>query len=90
VFNLEGSGIVEFFAPITFRWVLYNPKKSAEDADIGVEGRAEIIFSKYVAKDRHGADLAGELNAPRGEGGEARGKKRKAGQIATRDPRHTR
>ena len=89
VFNLEGSGIVEFFAPITFRWVLYNPKKSAEDADIGVEGRAEIIFSKYVAKDRHGADLAGELNAPRGEGGEARGKKRKAGQIATRDPRHT-
>jgi hypothetical protein len=90
VYNLEGSGIVEFFAPITFRWVLYNPKKSAEDADIGVEGRAEIIFSKYVAKDRHGADLAGELNAPRGEGGEARGKKRKAGQIATRDPRHTR
>ena len=90
VYNLEGSGIVEFFAPITFRWVLYNPKKSAEDADIGVEGRAEIIFSKYVAKDRHGADLAGELNAPRGEGGEARGKKRKAGQIATRDQRHTR
>jgi len=90
VYNLEGSGIVEFFAPITFRWVLYNPKKSVEDADIGVEGRAEIIFSKYVAKDRHGADLAGELNAPRGEGGEARGKKRKAGQIATRDPRHTR
>jgi hypothetical protein len=79
VFNLEGSGIVEFFAPITFRWVLYNPKKSAVDADIGVEGRAEIIFSKYVAKDRHGADLAGELHAPRGEGGEARGKKRKAG-----------
>ena len=89
VFNLEGSGIVEFFAPITFRWVLYNPKKSAEDADIGVEGRAEIIFSKYVAKDRHGADLAGELNVTRGEGGQARGKKRKAGQIATMDPRHT-
>ena len=89
VFNLEGSGIVEFFAPITFRWVLYNPKKSAEDADIGVEGRAEIIFSKYVAKDRHGADLAGELNVTRGEGGQARGKKRKAGQIATMDLRHT-
>ena len=81
VFNLEGSGIIEFFAPITFRWVLYNPKKCAEDADIGVEGRAEIIFSKYVAKDRHGADLAGEINAPRSERGlsEARGRKRKAG-----------
>jgi hypothetical protein len=84
VFNLEGSGIVEFFAPITFRWVLYNPKKSAEHADIGVEGRAEIIFRKYVAKDRHGADLAGELITAKSEGGEARGKKRKAGQIATR------
>ena len=90
VFNLEGSGIIELFAPVTFRWVLYNPKKCAEEADIPVEGRAEIIFSRYMAKDRHGADLAGELNDPRGGRGEARGKKRKAGQqFATRDPRHT-
>jgi hypothetical protein len=97
VFNLEGSGIVEFFAPITFRWVLYNPKKCAEDADIGAEGRAEIIFSKYVAKDRHGADLAGEINTgpgtgDRGGGGESRDKEtknRNPGQTATRDVRHT-
>jgi hypothetical protein len=93
VFNLEGSGIVEFFAPITFRWVLYNPKKGAEDADIGAEGRAEIIFSRYVAKDRHGADLSGELYAEdRDGGGESRGqegKKRNPGQTATRDPRQT-
>jgi hypothetical protein len=83
VFNLEGSGIIEFFAPITFRWVLYNPKKCAEDADIGVDGRAEIIISKYVAKDRHGADLSGELYSE--NSGE--GKKRNPGQTATRDPR---
>ena len=89
VFNLEGLGIIEFFAPITFRWVLYNPKKCAEDSDIGVDGRAEIIFSRYVAKDRHGADLAGEINAEdRGDGGEERGK-RNPGQTATRDPRQT-
>ena len=93
VFNLGGSGIIEFFAPITFRWVLYNPKKCAEDADIPVEGRAEIIFSRYVAKDRHGADLAGEINTnDRGGGGESRdqdGEKRKPGQTATNGPRHT-
>jgi hypothetical protein len=70
--------------------VLYNPKKCAEDSDIGVDGRAEIIFSSYVAKDRHGADLAGEINAEnRGDGGEERGKKRNPGQTATRDPRKT-
>ncbi len=63
MFNFEGFGMVEIFAPITFRWVLYNPRKNPEDANIGVEGFTEIIFSKYMAKDRHGADLAGELNS---------------------------
>ena len=27
----------------------------------GAEGRAEVSFKSYVAKDRHGADLSGEL-----------------------------
>ena len=54
-FNLGEFGIVRFEAPITFRWVLYEPRRT----DSGADGRAEVIFKRYVAKDRHGADLTG-------------------------------
>jgi hypothetical protein len=59
VFNLGEFGIVRFEAPITFRWVLYEPRRT----DSGANGRAEVIFKRYVAKDRHGADLSGGLYA---------------------------
>jgi hypothetical protein len=63
VFNLEGGlGIVQFFAPVTFRWVLYDPKKTKEDSTLGCLGRAEIMFKKYQAKDRHGGLIAGALD----------------------------
>ena len=58
-FNLGEFGIVRFEAPITFRWVLYEPRRT----DSGADGRAEVIFKRYVAKDRHGADLSGGLYA---------------------------
>ena len=60
-FNLGDSGIVQFYPPITFRFILYDPQRSAEDPSIGVDGRAEVAFRTYVAKDRHGADLAGGI-----------------------------
>jgi hypothetical protein len=60
-FNLGDSGIVQFCPPITFRLILYDPKRSAEDSSTGVDGRAEVTFRSYVAKDRHGADLAGGI-----------------------------
>ena len=64
VFNCDGSGIVQFFAPITARFVLYNPKAGAEDASfVGSDGRAELEFKKFVGKDRHGGELTGEFDA---------------------------
>ena len=65
-FNLEEHGIVTFFGPITFRWVLFDAKKPApgnqtESAQCA-EGRAEVTFRKFVAKDRHGADVAGAVH----------------------------
>ena len=70
-FNLGEFGIVRFEAPITFRWVLYEPRRT--DSASGADGHAEVIFKKYVAKDRHGADLSGALYADEdqdGQGGE--------------------
>ena len=61
IFNLGECGIVELRAPLTFRLVLYDPKRSAEDSVTGVDGRAEVVFAAYAAKDRHGADLTGDL-----------------------------
>ena len=60
-FDLGQLGMVQFKAPITFRWVHYEPRKSATESRLGPEGRSEIIFTKYVAKDRHGGELTGEL-----------------------------
>jgi hypothetical protein len=61
--NLGDSGIVRFVPPITFRWVLYDarPGRMGSAPSHGAEGRAEVSFKSYVAKDRHGADLSGEL-----------------------------
>ena len=68
MFNLEGAGIVRFHSPITFRWVLFNPKTRPEDpSHVGSDGRAEVEFQKYVAMDRHGGELTGALYD--GEGG---------------------
>ena len=70
-FNLGEFGIVRFEAPITFRWVLYEPRRT--DSIPGADGRAEVIFKKYLAKNRHGADLSGELYGDEdqdGQGGE--------------------
>ena len=61
IFNLGECGIVQFRAPIIFRLVLYDPRRSADDSATGVDGRAEVMFAAYVAKDRHGADLTGDL-----------------------------
>ena len=60
-FDLGQLGMVQFEAPITFRWVHYDPRRSAAESRLGPEGRSEIIFTKYVAKDRHGGELTGEL-----------------------------
>jgi hypothetical protein len=60
-FDLGKLGMVQFKAPITFRWVHYDPRRSATESRLGPEGRSEIIFTKYVAKDRHGGELTGEL-----------------------------
>ena len=62
-FNLGDSGIVQFVPPITFRWVLYDarPGRTESAPSYSAEGRAEVSFKSYVAKDRHGADLSGEL-----------------------------
>jgi len=62
-FNLGDSGIVRFVPPITFRWVLYDarPGRTESAPSYSAEGRAEVSFKSYVAKDRHGADLSGEL-----------------------------
>ena len=74
-FDLDGAGIVEFHGPLTFRWVLYQAKKNAEDSSLGPDGNAEVIFSKYVAMDRHGGELTGDIDggppppAPGGGGG---------------------
>ena len=69
-FNLGEFGIVRFEAPITFRCVHYDPKRT-ESAPPGEGGRAEIIFKKYIAKDRHGADVTGEIYGDEDrEGGE--------------------
>ena len=57
--NLGESGKVQFVGPITFRLVLFDPKSRSEST--GPEGRAEVVFKRYIAKDRHGAELSGEL-----------------------------
>ena len=73
VFNRGGSGIVQFFGPITARWVLYNPKATPEDATyVGVGGRAELEFSRFVSFDRMGGELTGDINVkdcPNADGG---------------------
>ena len=88
VFDREGSGIVQFFAPITARLVLYNPKASSEDvAFVGSDGRAELEFKKFVGKDRHGGELTGELNVndlPIADGGEGGGDGGEGGGAGTR------
>ena len=58
-FNLGEFGKVRFEGPITFRLVLFDPKSRSEAT--GPEGRAEVAFKKYIAMDRHGAELSGEL-----------------------------
>jgi hypothetical protein len=58
-FNLGESGRVRFEGPITFRLVLFDPKSRSEST--GPEGRAEVVFKRYIAMDRHGAELSGEL-----------------------------
>ena len=74
-FDLGGAGIVQFYGPLTFKWVLYQAKKNAEDSPLGSEGHAELIFSKYVAMDRMGGKLTGDIDGdgspspPSGGGG---------------------
>ena len=58
-FDLGEFGKVRFEGPITFRLVLFDPKSRSEST--GPEGRAEVAFKKYIAMDRHGAELSGEL-----------------------------
>ena len=71
VFDCGGSGIIQLFAPITARWVLYNPKVFADDtASVGSYGRAELEFKGFMGMDRHGGKLAGEGE---GEGGVGEG-----------------
>ena len=60
-FDLGQFGMVQFKAPITFRWVHYEPKRGVTESRLGPEGRSEIIFTQYTAKDRHGGELTGEL-----------------------------
>jgi hypothetical protein len=60
-FDFDGAGIVQFFGPLTCRWVLYNPKKRTEDS-VGVDGNAEVVFGRYVAMDRHGGELTGDID----------------------------
>jgi hypothetical protein len=75
-FELDGAGKVEFFGPVTFRWVLYDPKKGTNETALGVDGHGEVIFSGYVATDRMGGQLTGDIDgdpppspAPGGGGG---------------------
>ena len=60
-FNLGEFGKVRFEGPITFRLVLFDPKSRSQAESPGPEGRAEVVFKKYIAMDRHGAELSGEL-----------------------------
>ena len=80
VFDCKGHGMVQLYAPITARWVLYNPNANAEDNNfVGSTGRAEIEFSRFVGMDRHGGELTGDINvkdrpaANGGADGEAEG-----------------
>ena len=69
VFNRGGSGKVQFFPPITARWVLFNPKANSDDAGwVGAEGRAELEFKRFVGFDRHGGELTGDINVTADEG----------------------
>ena len=69
VFNRGGSGKVQFFPPITARWVLFNPKANPDDAGwVGAEGRAELEFKRFVGFDRHGGELTGDINVTADEG----------------------
>ena len=74
-FNLGGGGIVQFHAPITLRWTLYNPTTRPEDpGHLASEGKAEVEFLKYVVKDRHGGELGGSLSYDgEGSGGAPKG-----------------
>ena len=67
-FDLECAGTVEFYGPVTFRWVLYDPKKGTDETPLGVDGHAEVIFSRYVATDKMGGHLTGHT-----DGGSLRG-----------------
>ena len=63
VFDCKSSGIVQLYAPITARYVLYNPKALEEDTNfVGSTGRAELEFSRFVGMDRMGAELTGDIN----------------------------
>jgi hypothetical protein len=78
-FDLDGAGIVEFHGPVTFRWVLYQAKRNAEDSTLFADGNAEVIFSRYVAMDRHGGELTGDIDGgplPQAPGGGGGGGKR--------------
>ena len=72
VFDCKGHGMVQLYAPITARWVLYNPNANADDNNfVGSTGRAEIEFSRFVGMDRHGGELTGDINVkdPAASGG---------------------
>ena len=75
VVNLQGRGIIQFYPDITFRLWLYNPTTCPEDpGHLGSEGRAQVEFQKYVAKDRHGGELGGSLSYDgEGSGGAPKG-----------------
>ena len=66
-FDFGGAGGVRFCGPMTCRWVLYEPKKSPEDSLVSFDGKAEVLFGRYVTTDRHGAPLKGDMDgsAPR-------------------------
>jgi hypothetical protein len=75
-FHFDESGIVECFGKITFRFLLYDAKRKLPESQLGAAGRAEVSFEKYVAKDRHGADLSGAVHD---ENDPARDQRRAAG-----------
>ena len=73
-FDFDGAGIVQFYGPLTCRWVLYYPKKSSGESLAGADGDAFVIFSKYVAMDRMGGELTGYMDGGVPEGGSGGGK----------------
>ena len=55
--------------------MLYDAKKT--DLAPSADGRAEVTFKKYVAKDQHGADLSGQLYGDEDQDGQG-GKKQES------------